>query len=102
MARIEWMLIRANGHFVCSSHGLNMELADRMFTGNRDWDPTYLRYIFSQDFYEFGDLWKSNIGDSDLVTIAERMENERYTPIVEDISLDDQTLCDTVDQIERE
>ena len=102
MATIVWMLVCATGQFALSFCGLNMELADCMFTANKDWDPMYLRYIFSQDFYEFHELWKSNICDKELVNIAEKSENERYTPIVEDILLDDKTLCAAVDQIEKE
>ena len=79
-----------------------MELAERIFTVNQDWDPTYLRYIFSQDFYEFRELWSSNVGDKDIVAFAEKSENEWYQPIVEDISLDDSTLYNAVIQIEKE
>ena len=77
-----------------------MELADRIFTANTDWDPAYLRYIFSEDFYEFRELWHSNVADTELVKIAEK--SEHYSPIVEDISLDDDTLYETVTQIEKE
>ena len=69
---------------------------------NQDWDPSYLRYLFSQDFYEFRDLWATNVADKDLVQTAERLESERYRPIVEDISLDDETLYEAVSQIEQE
>ena len=67
---------------------------------NRDWDPCYLRYIFSQDFYEFGDLWLNGVGDQDMIKAAENIEP--YSPIVEDISMDDDSLCKAVEQIERE
>ena len=77
-----------------------MELSDRVFTANRDWDPCYLRYIFSQDFFEFHDLWKSSVGDQDMIKAAEA--SKPYKPIVEDISLDDDTLYDAVAQIEKE
>ena len=43
----------AKDHFSMIFAGCNMELSDRVFTANQDWDPTYLRYIFSQDFYDF-------------------------------------------------
>ena len=69
---------------------------------NQDWDPTYLRYIFSQDFYEFRELWSSNVADKDIVALMEKSKNERYEPIVEDISLDDSTLYNAVTQIEKE
>ena len=51
---------------------------------NRDWDPSYLSEIFSQDFYEFGELWKSNLDDLALVDEVQKLE--KYCPIVEDIS----------------
>ena len=75
-----------------------MELSDRMFVMNHDWDPQYLRDIVSQDFYEFRDLWQSNISDCDLV--REANDAERYSPIIEDISMDDDTLCQAVEHIE--
>ena len=86
--------------FTSLSHGSNMELTDRIFSANRDWDPSYLRYIFSQDFYEFHDLWHSNVCDKELVKEAERTEH--YSPVVEDISMDDDTLYEAVAQIEHE
>ena len=61
-----------------------MELADKVFTANHDWDPSYLRYIFSQDFFEFRDLWSNSIEDQDMIRAAEA--SERYCPVVEDIS----------------
>ena len=67
---------------------------------NRDWDLTYLRYIFSQDFYEFRELWNNTTGDNELVHEVEK--TEPYTPIVEDISLDDDTLYEAVAQIEEQ
>ena len=95
-------LVGATGQFSLDFRGLNMELADRIFTANRDWDPAYLRYILSQDFYEFRDLWASNVSDKDLAGVAEHTETSPYSPIVEDILLDDATLCDAVEQIEKE
>ena len=67
---------------------------------NRDWDPCYLRYIFSQDFYEFHELWLNGVGDQDMIKAAENIEP--YNPIVEDILLDDASLCQAVEQIERQ
>ena len=96
------LLVGTTGHFLLIFGGLNIELEDRIFTANRDWDPVYLRYIFSQDFYEFRDLWASNVCDKDLVGVAECTETSPYSPIVKDISLDDATLCDAVEQIEKE
>ena len=77
-----------------------MDLADRVFMANYDWDPSYLRYIFSQDFFEFCELWSNGMGDQDMIQATEA--SERYCPVVKDISLDDDTLYDAVAQIENE
>ena len=77
-----------------------MDISDHYFVTNRDWDPSYLQEIVSQDFYDFKDLWQSNMCDRDLVQAAERID--RYMPVVEDISIDDNTLYDAVEQIENE
>ena len=77
-----------------------MDLADRVFMANYDWDPSYLRYIFSQDFYEFRELWSNGMHDHDLIKAAEA--SEWYCPVVEDISLDNDTLYEAVAQIENE
>ena len=78
-----------------------MEVHDVSFYRNLDWDPSYLKDLFSQDFYDYPELWKStNISDMDLVKEVETVE--KYSPIVEDISLDDETLCTAVENIEEE
>ena len=77
-----------------------MELANRVFMANRDWDPMYLRELLAQDFYEFRDLWHSTVTDMELVRAAETPQ--RYSPVVEDISLDDSTLCQAVEDIEHQ
>ena len=77
-----------------------MEVSDKTLWTNRDWNPVYLSNIFSQDFYEFNDLWTSSVRDSDLVSHVESVE--RYNPIVEDISMDDETLCSAVEEIEEQ
>ena len=78
-----------------------MEVSDRLMCANCDWDPSYLRQLFEEDFYEFSDLWvNSNVNDMELVQEADRMD--KYIPIVEDISLDDETLCSAVEKIEHE
>ena len=51
-----------------------MDLPDGVFTRNLDWDPNYLRQLFEEDFYEFENLWCSNIGDQDIVSHVEKME----------------------------
>ena len=79
---------------------LVMEVSDHILSINRDWDPGYLMDIFAQDFYEFNDLWKSSVDDCSLVEQVEKLE--KYEPIVEDISIDDETLCTAVENIENE
>ena len=82
---------------------LGMDLADRIFFTNRDWDPQYLREVVCQDFYEFKEHWQTSISDMELIEAAERGPSAmNYCPVVEDISLDDDTLCEAVEQIETE
>ena len=78
-----------------------MDIADRVFITNHDWDPQYLREVLTEDFYEFADHWQNNILDMDLIE-AERSGGAKYSPVVEDISLDDATLYEAVEQIEQE
>ena len=69
-----------------------MDISDHILLRNRDWDPDYLLDVFSSDFFEYRELWSSgNISDRDLVTDVEKLE--KYCPIIEDISMDDQELC---------
>ena len=77
-----------------------MEVPDSVIARNRDWDPNYLGDLFREDFYDFKELWQSNVNDADLVTESNRLEH--YCPITEDISLDDVVLCDAVEKIEEE
>ena len=77
-----------------------MDISDSDFISNTDWDPSYLRAIFDEDFVEFDELWNSDIMDSELVLEANKLE--KYCPITEDISLDDDTLCSAVESIEKE
>ena len=56
--------------------------------------------LLDADFYDFNELWESNTSDCDLVDHVERMET--YCPIVENISMDDETLCKAVEKIEYE
>ena len=77
-----------------------MDVPDGIYMRNRDWDPAYLLQIFSQDFHEFQDLWSTNVPDKDLVKEVEKVE--KYCPIVEDISMDDESLCVAVERIEEE
>ena len=77
-----------------------MELPNIVFACNRDWDPSYLSEIFNQDFYEFKDHWESNVCDDELVQESNRVEH--YCPITQDISLDDELLCQAVEKVEEE
>ena len=80
-----------------------MELSDRIFFTNNDWDPQYLREIVSQDFYDFTEHWQSSLANMELVEAVEKVVTSgRYCPLVENISLDDDTLYDAVAQIESE
>ena len=71
---------------------------------NLDWDPVYLSVIFDQDFDDFTEMWNSEcVGDEELVISVENLElKEKYSPIVEDITMDDSTLRGAVEQIESE
>ena len=74
----------------------NMEVSDSLLCRNRDWDPSYLSQLLSDDFYELSDLWSdSNATDTELI-----QEVEKYCLIVEDISMDDETLRNEVEKIE--
>ena len=66
---------------------------------NQDWDPTYLASIFSEDFYDMADHWNGPSYVSDDV-LLNSTNNDKYCPIVEDISLDDDTLRSHVEEIE--
>ena len=77
-----------------------MEISDELLLKNCDWDPSYLQQLFKEDFNECDLLWVSDITDMELVKEVETIE--RYNPITEDISLDDEYLCAEVDKIEKE
>ena len=77
-----------------------MDITDRMLVSNRDWDPSYLNEIFQEDFYDYCDMWSSDLSDSAIVSHLENVE--KYCPITEDITMDDDTLCSAVEQIEEE
>ena len=91
----------ATAHFTISFEGNHMELSDRIFTVNRDWDPSYLRYIISQDFYDFCDLWANALPNEELLRATESSPG-RYCPVVEDLSVDNDTLYEAVAKIEEE
>ena len=75
-----------------------MELSDSVLLKNRDRDPSYLSSIFDVDFYEINDLWNSSMSDFELMEGVNFVE--KYCPIVEDISMDDEELCQAVETIE--
>ena len=77
-----------------------MDISDGYLLENRDWDPLYLSKLFDKEFNNFDDLWISDISDNDLKMEAERVE--KYVPIVEDISVDDDELCSAVEKIENQ
>ena len=77
-----------------------MEISDSVLLMNRDWDPDYLCDILSEDFFDLDEMWCSNITDSELVNEVNRVE--KYSPITEDISLEDEVLCSAVERIEEE
>ena len=61
---------------------------------NCDWDPVCLQQLFAED------LWSSNVSDLELLHKVEEME--RYCPITEDISMEDELLCSAVERFETE
>ena len=80
---------------------IEMDVSDELLWSNKDWDPSYLTDIVTQDFYDFSELWNcGNVPDQVLIKEADKVD--RYCPIVEDISLDDDTLCTAVEKIEKE
>ena len=74
-----------------------MELSENIFNLDKDWDPHYLGLLFSQNFHDFSNLLKSNMCDQDLLHAVKTIE--RYNPMVENILLDDETLCEAVEDI---
>ena len=78
---------------LCVSNSMDVDLST-----NLDWDPSYLSSIFDEEFNDMSDLWScENISDGDLVSAV-----DRYCPIVEDITIEDNVLYDAVQQIEHE
>ena len=77
-----------------------MDTFDWYLSRNRDWDPSYLAMLFSEDFNNCSDLWNSNVDDSELVKEMNKLEI--YQPFVEDISMDDCDLLQVVEKIEHE
>ena len=74
-----------------------MEYVD--FTSNLDWDPVYLSRIFESEFEDYSNLWddEHSVSGREMMEVA---EGGNYCPIVEDISIDDDTLCSSIEEIE--
>ena len=79
-----------------------MEISDSSLLINRDWDPSYLSQLVGVDFFEFNDLWNTGRDMNDKGPFQNVERIEKYCPIVEDISLDDEVLCTAVEKIEEE
>ena len=77
-----------------------MDISDSSLLSNRDWDPSYLALLFSEDFDDYSNLWNSEMSDMELV--CETNKVEKYCPIVEDISIEDDVLCQEVECIEKQ
>ena len=102
---VDHLSLSTQGSGICLSvaywslKAVAMDIVDRLFVTNLDWDPIYLRDCVTQDFYDFSEHWQNSI--SDMEPLA-RERPSRYTPVVEDISLDDETLYEAIEQIEQE
>ena len=77
-----------------------MESSDSDILAHRDWDPSYLQQLFSHDFFEYPELWVSNVTDGDLNKEMDKLD--RYCLVTEDISLEDDVLYNAVGKIEHE
>ena len=77
-----------------------MEISDDLLMRNIDLDPSYLSSIFDIEFSDCSELWVNEMDDSQLLQVVE--QTEKYCPVVEDISLDDNVLYSAVEQIETE
>ena len=79
-------------------------MEDVDFWSDLDWDPVYLASIFDREFDDMSELWNASgsVSDSDLLQGITSMENNKYSAIVEDISLDDDVLYSAVEHIEHE
>ena len=73
---------------------------DSSFLLNCDWYSVYLVSIFDVDFHDISNLWDNNMEDCELLDVVTTIE--KYSPVVEDISLEDDVLYSAVEQIESE
>ena len=87
---------------VSALHAVIMD-SDGELLNNLDWDPVYLAHLFSEDFFDMSSLWSNElVSDCEMMNINIESKENRYQPVVEDISLDDEVLCDAVTHIEAE
>ena len=49
-------------------------VSDRLLCTNRDWDPSYLSELFSDEFFDFCDHWISKMNDFELVSNVEKIK----------------------------
>ena len=95
-------------YFNFAHAGLKVDLEDSSFVSNRDWDLMYLYELFKEDFFDFGNMSVQDreLSDEELVSAVEVVENDRncekYSPIVEDITMDDLELSAAVEKIKQE
>ena len=75
-------------------------VTDRELLLTYDWDPVYLLSIFDSEFNDTSDLWDNIMSDSEILDTVNIME--KYNPIVEDISMEDEVLCAAVEPIKAE
>ena len=66
---------------------------------NLDWDPSYLAQIFDVDLNDMSDLWSESDSSADTLLVEEM---DKYCPIVEDITIEDEVLCAAVENIKNE
>ena len=74
------------------------DVSDAFLCSINDGDTSYLASISSEDFNDSTDFGSSNIRNSKLVDEMNKVDT--YSPIVEDISIDNITLLSTAKQIE--
>ena len=94
------MLIITGDEFVLRSQCTFAMESDDIFI-NSDWDPCYLSLIFDESFDNMSELWNEEYVP-DSVILQNVDEREVYSPLVEDISLDDDELHKAVEEIESE
>ena len=79
-----------------------MELSDKVLCDNHDYNPGYLALLFSEVLMISVKCGIRMFLMVNVFSVKEVNKVEAYKPIVEDISLDDDILCQAVEQIESE